>query len=83
VTIERWLDELDLLEALDQDEGARRVVLRMGRLADRGELRRFTEVVRADPQLDTETKAWVLRMAENERFLLAAHGYAERLTHAQ
>ena len=78
MSVDRWLEELELLEALDCDREARSVVLRMGRLAHEGRLEGFRRVVREDEALDEETRSWVLGLARNEAFLVAAHGYAER-----
>ncbi len=50
----------------------------MADLARWGRLDPFLEIVRADSELDEETRAWVLTLADSENFLLAAALYLER-----
>jgi hypothetical protein len=66
------------VEALDYDTRMRDLVLRMAGLVHTGRLESFRRVVRDDPQLDEETRSWVLALAESESFLLAAALYLER-----
>jgi hypothetical protein len=75
--LDRRLQELESLEAINQDAEAREVVVRMAGLARGGRLGRFIHVVNADPELDEHTRAWVLGLA-NEPFLLAADEYLSR-----
>jgi hypothetical protein len=67
-----------MVEAIGQDARTRDLVLRMADLARCGRLHPFLEIVRADPELDEETRAWVLTLADSENFLLAAALYLER-----
>jgi hypothetical protein len=66
------------VEAIDQDARTRDLVLRMAELVRSGRLEPFLEIVRADHELDDETRGWVLALAESENFLLAAALYLER-----
>jgi hypothetical protein len=66
--------DLEALEALNQDEMSRQVVLRMAGLARGGRLPSFVAAVDRDPELDEETKQEVLELAD-ESFLLAAEDY--------
>jgi hypothetical protein len=66
------------VEAIDQDSRTRDLVLRMADLVRCGRLEPFVELVRADPQLDEETRGWVLALAESKNFLLAAALYLKR-----
>ena len=61
-----------------EHEPTREVVLRIAGLARAGRLRQFRNVVIADPELDEDTRAWVLEIARNEAFLLAAELYLVR-----
>jgi len=70
------LTELETLDALDRCADTRAVVLRMARLASRGRLGAFVDVVGADPELDERTRRWVLGLARHEPFLLATAEYA-------
>ncbi len=67
-----------MVEAISQDSRTRDLVLRMADLARSGRLTPFLEIVRADSELDEETRAWVLTLADSENFLLAAALYLER-----
>ena len=66
--------DLEALEALNQDEATRRIVLRMAGLARGGQLPGFVAAIDRDPELDEETKQEVRELAD-ESFLLAAENY--------
>ena len=66
--------DIESLEAINQDELVRQVVLRTARFA-RGRLPGFVAAVGADAELDAETKAAVLELARDETFLLACEDY--------
>jgi hypothetical protein len=70
-----WIQDLESLEAINQDESVRQIVLRMAGLARGGRLGGFVTAVREDADLDTETKKTVLELARDETFLLAAEEY--------
>ena len=70
-----WARDLESLEAINQDQDIRQLVLRMANLARRGSLGDFIAVVDSDEELDQETKDTVLELARDETFLLAAEGY--------
>ena len=69
--------DLEALEALNQDEASRQIVLRMADLARGGQLPGFIAAVDGDPELDEETKQEVRELAD-ESFLLAAEDYLRR-----
>jgi hypothetical protein len=66
--------DLEPLEALNQDEASRQIVLRMAGLARDGQLPGFIAAIDRDPELDEETKQEVLELAD-ESFLFAAEDY--------
>jgi hypothetical protein len=70
-----WVQDIESLEAINQDELVRQVVLRMAGLARDGRLPVFVAAVGADADLDAETKATVLELARDEAFLLACEDY--------
>jgi hypothetical protein len=70
-----WVQDIESLEAINQDELVRQLVLRMAGLARGGKLPGFIAAVGSDSDLDTETKATVLELARDETFLLAAEDY--------
>jgi hypothetical protein len=70
-----WLQDIECLDAVSQDELVRQVVLRMAGLARGRRLPGFVAAVCADSELDAETKATVLELARDETFLLACEDY--------
>jgi hypothetical protein len=70
-----WAQDLESLEAINQDAAVRQLVLRMAGLARGGKLGGFIEAVDDDSDLDQETKDTVLELARDETFLLAAEDY--------
>ena len=76
--LELWVHDLESLEAINQDEGTREVLLRMANLARGGRLDTFIDVVDADAELDPVTKDWVLELAQDESFLFAVEDYLSR-----
>jgi hypothetical protein len=69
------LQDLESLEAINQDEASRQIVLRLAGLARSGRLPGFIAAVDSDSDLDDETKETVLELARNESFLLVAEDY--------
>jgi hypothetical protein len=67
--------DLEYLEAINQDEATRQIVLRMAGLARGGQLPGFIAAVDHDPELDDQTKQDVLELASSESFLFAAEDY--------
>jgi len=73
--VQTWVQDIECLEAIKQDELVRQVVLRMAGLARGGRLPGFVAAVGADSELDAETKATLLELARDETFLLACEDY--------
>jgi hypothetical protein len=69
------VNELESLQALRADEGMREIILRMGRLARRGDLYAFKYRVATDPELCPHTKAWVGELADDVPRLMAVETY--------
>jgi hypothetical protein len=70
-----WVQDIESLEAINQDAAVRQLVLRMAGLARGGRLGGFIAAVDSDAELDQETKDNVLELARDESFLLAAEDY--------
>jgi hypothetical protein len=70
-----WPHDLESLEAINQDQVIRELVLRMAGLARGGRLDGFIAAVRGDGELDSDTKEFVLELADDEAFLLAVEDY--------
>ena len=66
------MQDIESLEAINQDELVRQLVLRMAGL---GKLPGFVAAVGADAELDAETKATVLELARDETLLVACEDY--------
>jgi hypothetical protein len=66
-----WVQDIESLEAINQDELVRQVVVRLAGVARDGRLPGFVAAVGADAELDAETKATVLELARDETLLLA------------
>jgi hypothetical protein len=78
VILADFVDDLESLEAISQDEEARQIFLRMAALSQAGELGAFLrELARAD-DLDDETKATIAELARDDTFLLAVEEYLQR-----
>ena len=73
--LDRRPHDLEPLEALNQDEASRQIVLRMAGLARDGRLPGFIAAIDRDPELDDETKESLFELARSESFLLAAEDY--------
>ena len=70
-----WVQDIESLEAINQDELVRQVVVRLAGVARDGRFPGFVAAVSADAELDAETKATVLELARDETFLLACEDY--------
>jgi hypothetical protein len=69
------MQDIESLEAINQDAAIRQIILRMAGLARGGRLGGFIAAVDSDAELDAETKETVLELARDESFLLAAEDY--------
>jgi hypothetical protein len=76
--LDEWLTDLESLEAVTQDDETRALVLRMAAMSKAGTLAPFLAQVRRDEQLDPETRASFVELAEDESFLLAVEDYVVR-----
>ncbi len=73
-----WLDDLESLEAISQNEEARRIFLRMAALSQTGRTPSFLVEVALDRELDADTKGRLVELAQDETFLLAVEEYLVR-----
>jgi hypothetical protein len=73
-----WLDDLEALEAISQDDDTRRVILRMSQLSQHGRLAPFLQELAADGELDQATKSELSELAQDSAFLLAVEEYLLR-----
>ena len=73
-----WLQDLESLEAISQDDDARRIFLRMAAMSHAGRLPNFIAEVAHDNELDDATKGHLTELAQDEAFLLAVEEYLRR-----
>jgi hypothetical protein len=73
-----WLQELESLEAISQDDNTRDLLLRMATLAHSGRLAPFLVELDSDRDLDAATKASFTELAHDESFLNAVEDYVHR-----
>ena len=75
-----WLDDLESLEAISQDDDARRIFLRMAAMSQAGRLPSFLVELACDKDIDDTTKGHLAEIARDHSFLLAIEEYV-RVTH--
>ena len=73
-----WLKDIEMLEAISQDDAAREIILRMAALASQGRTGRFLAEVNGDRELDGPMKGALVELASDESFLLAFMDYVRR-----
>ena len=75
---ELWLDDLEALEAISQDDETRRLLLRMAQLSQDGRVTSFLLELAADGDLDPATKSRLTELAQDSTFLHAVEDYVLR-----
>ena len=73
-----WLDDLETLEAISQDDDTRRLFLRMAQLSQDGRVTPFLRELAADGDLDPATKLRLTELAQDSSFLQAVEDYVLR-----
>ncbi len=73
-----WLQDLESLEAISQDDDARRIFLRMAAMSQSGQLGRFLSELAYDDEVDDDTKGTLRELAQDRSFLLAVEDYLRR-----
>jgi hypothetical protein len=73
-----WLHDIESLEAISQDDEARRIFLRMAALSRDGQMGNFLTELARDEDLDDETKGTLRELAQDGTFLLAVEDYLQR-----
>ena len=73
-----WLSDIESLEAISQDDEARRIFLRMAALSRDGQMGSFLTELARDEDLDDETKGTLEELANDSTFLLALEDYLAR-----
>ena len=73
-----WLQDLESLEAISQNDEARQIFLRMAAMTQTGQLGSFLFEIAHDADLDDDTKGTLTELARDRSFLLAVEDYLER-----
>ena len=73
-----WLQDLESLEAISQDDDARQIFLRMAALSQTGRTSTLLTEIARDDDLDDEMKGTLTELARDRSFLLAFEDYLEQ-----
>jgi hypothetical protein len=73
-----WLNDMESLEAISQDDVTKDLVLRMAALEQAGKLGPFLFELAADDELDDMTKGTLVEIAQDPNFLFAVEDYLQR-----
>jgi hypothetical protein len=73
-----WLQDIESLEAISQDEQTRTIFLRMARMSQNGRIDPFLRELEHDADLDAETKGTLAELASDGTFLHAVEDYVRR-----
>jgi hypothetical protein len=73
-----WMQDLESLEAISQDEETRQIFLRMAALSREGRLDSFLLELADTSELDEFTKGTLSEIAQDEAFLLVVDDYLRR-----
>jgi hypothetical protein len=73
-----WLEDIESLETIAQDEDTRRLFLRMADMSQSGKLQPFLDELEDDRDLDQHTKTTLAEIACDASFLHAVEEYVHR-----
>jgi hypothetical protein len=73
-----WLQDIESLEAISQDEDTRDLFLRMAHMSRSGRLVPFLDELELDRDLDDEMKGALAELASYRGFLHAVEDYVRR-----
>ena len=76
-----WLHDLESLEAISQNDDARKIFLKMASLSHNGKLGTFLVELADDREIDDATKDSLTELAQDRTFLLAVEEYLRRTHH--
>jgi hypothetical protein len=71
-------DDLESLEAISQNDDARRIFLKMAAMSQEGRLPQFLNELAIDPEIDEDVKGTLTELALDRNFLLAVEDYLRR-----
>jgi len=70
--------DLESLEAISQNDDARRIFLKMAAMSQDGRLPQFLSEIAIDPEIDDDVKGTLAELARDSTFLLAVEDYLRR-----
>ena len=73
-----WLQDLESLEAISQDDDAKRIFLRMAAMSQAGQMTSFLSELEKDNDLDETTKGTLEELARDDTFLLVIEDYVQK-----
>jgi hypothetical protein len=73
-----WLQDLESLQAITQDDETRQIFVRMAEMSQSGRMGSFLNELQHDDELDDATKGSLAELAQDESFLLAVDEYLRR-----
>ncbi len=73
-----WLEDIESLETIAQDDDTRRLFLRMADMSQSGKLQPFLDELEDDRDLDQQTKSTLAEIASDASFLHAVDEYVRR-----
>jgi hypothetical protein len=73
-----WLQDLESLEAISQDDDAKRIFLRMAAMSQAGQIPSFLSELEKDDDLDEATKGTLEELAKDDTFLFAVEEYLQQ-----
>jgi hypothetical protein len=77
-----WLQDLECLEAISQNDDARRIFLKMAALSHAGRLPNFLAELASDDEIDAQTKGQLAELASDRPFLHAVEEYLRKTQRA-
>jgi hypothetical protein len=76
--MEGWLEQIEALEAISQNERARRLFLHMAQMSQTGRLEPVLTQLECSQEFDDETRENLIELARDRSFLLALADYVDR-----
>ena len=73
-----WLNDLESLEAISQDDLTRDLFLKMAALSQKDRLQPCLFELQHDEELDDATKGMLAEIADDPTFLLAVEDYVQK-----
>jgi hypothetical protein len=76
--MEAWLEQIEALEAISQNEDARRLFLHMAQMSQVGRLEPVLMQLEWSEDFDDDTRQGLIDLARDRSFLLALDDYVRR-----